>query len=116
MLGKPPTLDPSMEDGAIAAPLPTPPVVGRVPAAAELPPRPRERAVSAEPPPRPRERAVGAEKPSAQRSSFSLTHSVGYNTEFRKSCNNHVRADSLDGLWNLNCKIFHVNSEISTMS
>ena len=44
-----------------------------------------------------RERAVGAEKPSAQRSSFSLTHSVGYNTEFRKSCNNHVRADSLDG-------------------
>ena len=63
MLGKPPTLDPSMEDGAVAAPLPTPPVVGRIPAAAELPPRPRERAVSAEPPPRPRERAVGAEKP-----------------------------------------------------
>jgi len=35
MLGKPPTLDPSMEDVAVAAPLPTPPVVGRVPAAAE---------------------------------------------------------------------------------
>ena len=52
-----------MEDVAVAAPLPTPPVVGRVPAATELPPRPRERAVSAEPPPRPRERAVGAEKP-----------------------------------------------------
>jgi len=63
MLGKPPTLDPSMEDGAVAAPLPTPPVVGRVPAAAELPPRPRERAVSAEPPPRLRER-----EPSAPRS------------------------------------------------
>ena len=63
MLGKPPTLDPSMKDGAIAAPLPTPPVVGRVPVAAELPPRQREGAVSAEPPPRPRERAIGVEKP-----------------------------------------------------
>jgi len=52
----------------------------RVPVVVELPPRPRERAVSAEPLPRPRERAIGAEKPSAQRSSFSLTHSIGYNT------------------------------------
>lgn len=60
MLGKPPTLDPSMEDGAVVVPLSTPPVVGRVPAAAELLPRPRERAVGAEKPPRPRVRAGAA--------------------------------------------------------
>ena len=62
-LGKAPKLDPLMDDGAVAAPLPRPPVVGRVVAAAEPPPRPRERAISIEPPPRPRERAVGTEKP-----------------------------------------------------
>ena len=63
-LGKPPPLDPSMEDGAIAEPLPRPPVIGRVPGLAEPPPRPREWAAGAEPPPRPRERAVGAEQAS----------------------------------------------------
>ena len=47
-LGKPPPLDPSMEDGAVAAPMPTPPVVGRVAGAAEPLPSPRERAVGAE--------------------------------------------------------------------
>ena len=33
-LGKPPPLDPSMEDGAVTAPMPTPPVDGRAAAAA----------------------------------------------------------------------------------
>jgi len=47
-LGKPPPLDPSMEDGVVAAPMPTPPVVGRVAGAAEPLPSPRERAVGAE--------------------------------------------------------------------
>jgi hypothetical protein len=60
-LGKAPTLHPSMEDGAVVAPLPRPPMEQAV--GAEPLPRPRERAVSAEPPPRPRERAAGAEKP-----------------------------------------------------
>ena len=45
---KPPPLDPSMEDGVVAAPMPTPPVVGRVASAAEPLPSPRERAVGAE--------------------------------------------------------------------
>jgi hypothetical protein len=62
-LGKPPPLDPSMEDGTVTVPMPTTPLVGRVAATAEPPPRPRERAVGAEPPPRLRERAVAAEKP-----------------------------------------------------
>jgi len=47
-LGKPPPLDPSMEDGVVAAPMLTPPVVGRVAGAAEPLPSPRERAVGAE--------------------------------------------------------------------
>jgi len=39
-LGKPPPLDPSMEDGAVTAPMPTPPLVGRTAAAADPPPSP----------------------------------------------------------------------------
>ena len=61
-LGKPPPPDPSMEDGAFTAPMPTPTVVGQVVAAAEPPPHPREWAVGAELPQRPRERAVSTEK------------------------------------------------------
>jgi hypothetical protein len=60
-LRKAPTLDPSMEDGAVAAPLLRPPMERAV--GAEPLPRPRERAVGAEPPPRPRERVARAEKP-----------------------------------------------------
>ena len=43
---------------AVAMPLPRPLMFRRVAAAAEPPPRPRERGVGAEPPPRPSERAA----------------------------------------------------------
>ena len=104
MLGKPPTLDPSMEDGAVAAPLPTPPVVGRVPVAAELPPRPRERAVSAEPPPRPRERE------SRRRREATATEGTGWGRRRRiqrrrcgclllPSCGRHGHLESARWRW-----------------